>query len=189
MDAYDAIARRTSTRTFKPDPVPRYVIERLLAAAVRAPNHKLTEPWRFVVVTGDAKRRYAELRRAHRAKRFEGRSDDQARQAIEKTYREHLDTPAFVFVLCEVSDDPVRREEDYGATMMAIENLLVAAAADGLGTYVRTGGIMELSEVRALAGAKDGQRIVGIVSVGYLAAPPEPTPRKKPLADLVTWLE
>jgi nitroreductase len=189
MDTYDAISRRASTRSFKPDPVPRYVIERLLAAAVRAPNHKLTEPWRFVVVTGEAKRRYAELRKAHRAKRFEGRTDDQAVRAIEKTYREHLDTPAFIFVLCAVSDDPVRREEDYGATMMAIENLLVAAAADGLGTYVRTGGIMELPEARALAGAPEGQRIVAIVSLGYLAAPPEPTPRKKPLGELVTWLE
>ncbi|HUK64878.1 MAG TPA: nitroreductase family protein, partial [Dongiaceae bacterium] len=65
MDAFDAIARRTSTRTFTPEAVPRYVIERLIAAAVRAPNHKLTEPWRFAVLTGESKRRYAEIRREH----------------------------------------------------------------------------------------------------------------------------
>ena len=62
MDAIDAIQRRTSVRRYRPDPVPRDTIERLLDCAVRAPNHKLTEPWRFAVLTGDAKARFAEIR-------------------------------------------------------------------------------------------------------------------------------
>lgn len=189
MDTFDAIARRASVRSFRPDPLPRHVIERLLAAAVRAPNHKLTEPWRFVVVTGKARVRYAELRRAHRAAKFEGQDTPEARAAIEKTYREHMDTPAFVFVLMELADDEVRREEDYGATMMAIENLLVAAWADGIGSYLRTGGIMNRDDVRDLVGATPAQRLVGIVSLGYLVATPEPTLRRKPMADLVRWLD
>jgi len=187
MDTYDAIARRTSVRAFRPDPVPRYVIERLLAAAVRAPNHKLTEPWRFVVVSGAAKRRYAELRREYRRARFDPPDSEQAAKAAEKTFREHQETPAFIFVLCAVSDDAVRREEDYGAAMMAIENLLIAATADGLGTFVRTGGIMEHPGVKELVGVPEGYRVISIVSLGYLAGQPEPTPRKKPLAELVTW--
>jgi nitroreductase len=188
MDTHDAIARRTSTRNFRPDQLPRHVIERLLAAAVRAPNHKLTEPWRFVVVTGATKERYAEIRRAHRARRFDDPTTPEAQRAIDKTVREHLDTPAFVFVLCAVSDDAVRREEDYGAAMMAIQNLLVAATADGIGTFLRTGGVMEHPDVLALVGALAGFRIVGIVSLGYLASEVEPTPRKKPLSEVVTWL-
>jgi nitroreductase len=189
VDTHDAIARRTSTRAFRPDPVPRYAIERLLAAAVRAPNHKLTEPWRFTVWTGESKRRYAEIKRAHRAKRFPDPAAPEAVKAIEKTTREALETPAFVVVMCAVSDDAVRREEDFGAAMMAIENLLVAAAADGIGTYLRTGGIMEHPEVKTLAGMPEGYRIVGIISLGYLAGTPEPTLRRKPLADVVRWLE
>jgi len=188
MNTHDAIARRTSTRNYRPDALPRHVIERLLAAAVRAPNHKLTEPWRFVVVTGAAKDRYAAIRKAHRAAKFDDPASPDARRAIEKTFREHADTPAFIFVLCAVSDDPVRREEDYGATMMAIQNLLVAATADGIGTFLRTGGIMEHPDVLALVGMPAGYRIVGVVSLGYLAAESEPTPRKKPLSELVTWL-
>jgi nitroreductase len=189
MDTHEAIARRTSSREFKPDPLPRWAVERLLAAAVRAPNHKLTEPWRFVVLTGDARLRYADIRKAHRAKKFDDPSSPEAQKAIEKTYREHQKTPVFVFVLMSLSDDPVRREEDYGAVMMATQNLLVAAAADGIGTWLRTGGIMDLPEVRALVSAKDSERIVGIVSAGYLAGEPEPTPRRKPLGELITWLE
>jgi nitroreductase len=189
MDAFDAIARRTSARSFRPDPVPRYVLERLLAAAVRAPNHKLTEPWRFAVMTGETKRRYAEIRRAHRRARFDPPDDPRAEAAAEKTWREHLATPAFVVVMCKVADDPVRREEDYGAAMMAIENLMIAATADGLGSVVRTGGIMEHPEVRALAQVPEGYRIVGIVSVGYMEGTQEPTPRRFNVADLTAWLD
>ena len=189
MDTNDAIAQRTSTRAFRPDPVPRYAIERLLAAAVRAPNHKLTEPWRFAVLSGESRRRFAEIRRVHRAKRFPDPNAPEAAKAIDKTYQGALATPAFVVVMCAVSEDPVRHEEDYGAVMMAIENLLVAAAADGIGTYLRTGGMMEHPEAKALAGVPDGYRIVGIISLGYLASAPEPTHRKKPLAELVRWMD
>lgn len=187
MDTFDAIARRTSTRTFRDTPLPRHTIERLLAAAVRAPNHKLTEPWRFAVLTGESKRRYAEVRAAFRAEKFKDDQDEQARRA-EKARREALDTPAFVVVMCAESEDAIRREEDYGATMMAIENLLVAAAADGIGSFLRTGKIMDQDAVRALAHVPDGYRVVGIIALGYLATDPEPTPRRKPLADIVEWL-
>lgn len=188
MDTYDAISRRSSTRAFKQEPVPRYQLERLIAAAIRAPNHKLTEPWRFAVLAGAAKQRYAEIRRAHRAKRFADPGEPQAQKAIEKSYREHLETPVFVVAMCAVADDPIRREEDYGATMMAIENLMIAAAADGLGTYLRTGGIMEHPDVKALARVPDGYRIIGIVSLGYPAVEEEPK-RRTSAAELTTWLD
>jgi nitroreductase len=187
MDAYDAIARRTSTRAFTSDPVPRPVIERLLAAAVRAPNHKLTEPWRFAVLTGASRDRFAELKRAHRATRFPEPGAPEAAKAIEKTYREALGTPAFAVVMCAESDDPVRREEDYAATMMATANLLIAATAEGLGTYPRTGGIMTEPAVADLVGLPEGYRIVAVVSLGYPIEPPAPKRRTDP-AEKTTWL-
>ena len=188
MDAYDAIARRASTRSFTAEPVPRPVIERLLAAAVRAPNHKLTEPWRFAVLTGAGARRFAELRRDHRATRFADPGAAEAVRAIEKTYREARDTPAFIIVMCASSDDPVRQEEDFAATMMATENLLIAASAEGLGTYLRTGGIMRDAAVRALAQAPEGHRIVAVVSLGHPGEPPQATRRADP-ATRTVWLD
>jgi nitroreductase len=187
MDAYDAIARRVSTRTFRPEPVPRYLIERLLAAAVRAPNHKLTEPWRFVVLTGEAKRRYAEVRRAHRLRKFPP-DDPKGAASADKQYREAIETPVFIVTLCQVSEDPVQREEDYGAVMMAIENLLIAAQADGLGTYLRTGGILENPELKQLVAVPDRFRIVGVISLGYHTGPEEPR-RRTNAAELTTWME
>ena len=188
MDAHDAIAARTSTRAFADRPVPRAILERLLAAAVRAPNHKLTEPWRFAVLTGKSVARFAELRRAHRATRFPDPASPEAAKAIDKTYREALATPAFLVVMCAVSDDPVRREEDYAATMMAVQNLLIAATAEGVGSYIRTGGILEDAGVRELVQLPAGHRLVAVVSLGYPAAPQEPKKRSDP-AGKTLWLD
>jgi nitroreductase len=52
MDVLTAIHTRHSTGKVKPDPVPRAVIEKLLLAAVQAPNHHKVRPWRFVVLSG-----------------------------------------------------------------------------------------------------------------------------------------
>jgi len=188
MDAFEAIARRTSTRKFRADAVPRPVIARLIAAAVRAPNHKLTEPWRFAVLSGTSARRFADLKRAHRATRFPDPAAPEATRAIDKTYREALETPVFVVVLCAESDDAVRREEDFAAAMMATQNLLVAATAEGLGSYVRTGGIMRDEAVRELVRAPAGHRIVAIVSLGRPAEAAPPTRRSDPEARTV-WLD
>ncbi len=166
MDAYDALLRRVSTRAFQPRPVPRQAIARVLEAAVRAPNHKLTEPWRFAVLTGGSRDRYAAIRRGHREGRFADPSAPEAARAIEKTWREAQGTPAFIVVSCAVSDDAIRREEDLAATWMAVGNLLTAATAEGLGTYVRTGGVLEEPALRELVGAGGSARVVAVVSVG-----------------------
>jgi nitroreductase len=188
MDAIDAIQRRVSVRRFRPDPVPRETIARLLDSAVRAPNHKLTEPWRFAVLTGEARQRLAELRARHRLRRYADPGSDEARAAGEKMRRETAETPAFLVVMCATSADEITREEDYAAAMMATALLMVAAESLGLGTYLRTGGIMRDPDVAALAGLEPGFRIVGIVSLGYPAAE-EPPRRRRPAAAMTRWVE
>ena len=187
MDALTAIRRRTSVRRFRPDLIPRETIETLLECAVRAPNHKLTEPWRFAVLTDAARDRFAELRARQRLTKFPDPTSDEARTATEKMRRETEETPALIVVMCAVSDDPKRREEDYAAAMMATANLLIAAASLGLGTYIRTGGIMQDPDVTALAGLEPGFRIVGIVSLGYPEAD-EPPRRRRPASELTRWV-
>jgi nitroreductase len=188
MDAIDAIQHRTSVRRFRPEPVPHDTIARLLDCAVRAPNHKLTEPWRFAVLTGSAVTRLAELRARHRLKRYADPAAPEAQAGMEKVRRETEQTPAFVVVMCAVSPDEITREEDYAAAMMATGNLLIAAESLGLGTYLKTGGIMRDPELAALAGLPDGFRIVAVVSLGVPAAE-EPPRRRRPAAELTRWVE
>jgi nitroreductase len=188
MDAIDAIQRRTSVRRFRPDPVPRQIVESLLECAVRAPNHKLTEPWRWVVLTGAARDRYADLRAGHRLARYADPASAEAREAAKKQREEALSTPAFIVALVAVSEDETRREEDYAAVMMAIANLMIASEALGLGTYLRTGGIMRDPGVTSLVGLPDGYRIAGILSLGY-PQEVEARRRRRPAAELTRWVE
>jgi len=188
MDAIDAIQRRTSVRRFRPDAVPRETIARLLDCAVRAPNHKLTEPWRFAVLTGAARSQFAELRARHRLKRYSNPGSEEARAGFEKVRRETEETPAFIVVMCAVDPDELTREEDYAAAMMATATLLIAAESLGIGTYLKTGGIMRDPEVASLVGLEDGFRIVAVVSLGYPAGD-EPPRRRRPAADLTRWIE
>jgi nitroreductase len=188
MDAIEAIQRRTSVRRFRPDPVPREIVARLLDCAVRAPNHKLTEPWRFAVLTGAARTRLAELRARHRLKRYADPESDEARAGAEKVRRETEDTPAFVVVMCAVNPDELTREEDYAAAMMATANLITAAQSLELGTYIKTGGIMRDPGLAAVVGLENGFRIVAVVSLGYPAGEEAPR-RRRPAVELTRWVD
>jgi nitroreductase len=188
MDAIDAIQRRTSVRRFQPQPVARQTIEQLLECAVRAPNHKLTEPWRFAVLTGAARDRFAEIRARHRLKRFTDPDSAEALAGADKVRREALGTPAFVVIMCAVNPDEITREEDYAAAMMATENLIIAAQSLGLGTYLRTGGVMRDTALAELARLPDGFRVVGVVSLGY-PDQSDPPRRRRPVNELTQWLD
>jgi nitroreductase len=188
MDAITAINRRTSVRRFRSDPVPRETVERLLDCAVRAPNHKLTEPWRFTVLTGRARDRLAEIRAQHRLKRYSDPATPEALAGADKVRRESRETPVYIVAMAAVSPDEITREEDYAATMMAIANLMIAAESLGLGTYLKSGGVMRDTELVELVGVPQKFRVVGLISLGY-PAEQDPPRRRKPAAELTRWVE
>ena len=188
MDAIDAIQRRTSVRRYRPDPVARETLERLLECAVRAPNHKLTEPWRFAVLTGGAKARLAEIRAGHRLRKAEDPASEEARARADKARRDTLEAPAVLVVMARTSQDDITREEDYAAVMMATANLMTAARSLGLGTYLKTGGVMSDPALAELIGLPENYRVVGILSVGYPVEPEAPR-RLRPASELTSWLE
>jgi nitroreductase len=188
MDVFEAIERRGSVKAFESRAVPRAQIERLLEAAIRAPNHRLTEPWGFHVVRGESKRRLAELRRELRARKFEDPDAPEVRKSLEKAYRDAAEVPAIIVVTTAVAEDPVQREEDYAATWCAIENLLLSATALGLGTYVRTGALIGDGRLREILDLHDDRRPVAAVYLGYPAEPPKLKPRT-PAAQKTRWLD
>jgi nitroreductase len=90
--------------------------------------------------------------------------------------------------MARTSEDEVRREEDYAAVMMATANLMTAAQSLGLGTYLKTGGVMGEPALAELVGLPDSYRVVGILSVGY-PVEAEPPRRRRPAGELTSWLE
>src|ERR1051325_10336957 len=140
MDVSEAIRARRSIKRFADRPVSREEIESLLAAATLAPNHRLTQPWRFYVLGPEARYAYGRALGERKARKLE---DPEAARAMRETVaQEHRAVPCMIAAAVVHSDDPEVREEDYAAAMMAILNLSLAAVDLGLGTHIKTGGVM-----------------------------------------------
>ena len=185
MHTSDAIKSRRSVKRFAERAVSRREIESLLDAATLAPNHKLTQPWRFYVLGPEARYAYGLALGARKAKKVE---DPAAGAKLRETVgAEHRALPGMIAVAVMNSDNPETREEDYAAAMMAVQNILLTAVVHGLGTHIKTGSVMSDPAARAAVGVPDDQRIVAIANVG---APAEEVPAKKrePAAAFTTWL-
>lgn len=179
-----AILSRRSVGRVSPDPLPRDVVEELLAAAASAPNHHLTGPWRFIVLAGDARREVGEAHaRAARRER-----PDFTDEAFDKDSRRLERAPVVIVCCVSPGDDPVKAREDRDAVAAAIENLLLAAQARGLGAMWRTGAMADEPEVRDALGLAPRDAIVGFVYLGRPVGPPSATgPPRGSVADLTTW--
>ena len=184
MELDDAIRARRSIKRFTDREITRHAIERLLAAAVYAPNHRTTQPWRFYVLGPEARRAYGAALGARKAKKVE--DPEAARAVVAKVEATEAAIPAVIGVAMVVDENPEIREEDYAATMMAVQNLMLAATAIGLGTHLKTGAVMDDPRARAAVGVPDGQRLVALIQLGEPAELPPEKPRR-PASELTTW--
>jgi nitroreductase len=185
MDLHEAIRARRSVRAFTDRAIRREEIEQLLDAAVQAPNHRLTQPWRFYVLGPEARRAYGAVLGTRKAKKVE---DPAAAQAIiDKVANAGASLPAQIAVAMTLAESPEVREEDYAATMMAVQNMLLTARSLGLATHLKSGAVMEDPRARAALGVSDGERIVVLIDLGEPSELPEGKPRRAS-AEVTTWL-
>jgi nitroreductase len=177
----DLVRRRRTSLLVDPErPVPDAVIDELIDAATWAPNHKRTWPWRFTVLTGDARARFG----AALGDAAETVGLPEAKVAKLRT--KYLRSPVLllVWVARNPGDDPVRMREDRDATAAAVQNLLLAATARGLASYWGS-----LPEVLVPA----GRQAVGMIDVDpvaliYLGWPTSEVPAPSRPDPEVTWL-
>jgi nitroreductase len=186
MNLSDAITQRRSIKKFLDRPVARDDIEALLDAAVLAPNHHLTQPWRFHVLGRGARRRYGLALGDRKAKKLT--DPEQAASVREKTAAEYEAFPALIAVAMTLHENAETREEDYAAVMQAVAYLMLAAVDRGLGTHMRTGAVLEDPAARAGIGALEGERVVALVSVGVPAELP-PAKERVGAAELTRWMD
>jgi nitroreductase len=184
MHVPEAISSRRSIKRFTDRPVTREQIEILLSCAVAAPNHRLTQPWRFYVLGPDARHAYGLALGDRKAKKIE--DPELARTTRDTVAVEHRALPAMLAIAVVENENPEIREEDYAAAMMAIQNLSLAAVAVGLGTHIKSGAVMADPAARAAVGVKDNERIVAIVNVGEPAEFPAPK-KREPATAFTVW--
>ena len=185
MEVLEAIHTRHSVGKVKPDPVPRELIETLLAAAVQAPNHYKVRPWRFVVVTGAAREKLGEVM----AESLEEEHPEYPPKAFEKERGKPLRSPVLIAVgVDKPSEEKVLELENICATAAAVENLLLAAHALGLGAKWRTGGPEMDPKVKEFLGFEADEHLIAFIYVGYPEF--EAAPAERPsFEDRTTWME
>jgi len=185
MNIIDAIAARRSVRKFTDRTPTREELEQIIQAATLAPIHRLTNPWRFYVLGPEARAGYGLALGNRKAKKA---TDDAHAESIRKaTSDEHRAQPCMVIVAMSLNENPEIREEDYASTMMATQNLCLAAVELGLGTHIRSGAIMDDPAARSAVGVPEGERIVAVLTVGTPAEVPEPKARRA-AAEVTHWV-
>ena len=139
---YEAFFKRRSVRCFREEPVPEEVLNRILEATRWAPSAGNTQPWHFVVVTEvDVKREIAEICTEYGRKQWEEFPPEVARYLAARGGSWDKSTMAKIPVLvavCYELPKRMRHELVLGSVWAAIENLLLAATAEGLGSCIYT---------------------------------------------------
>lgn len=183
MELSDALRNRRSVRRFTAEPVPDGTIEEIIQYAPWVPNHHVSEPWRFVVVTGDSLQALADLRaQAVFAKR---QGQEGAQERAERARQEFMQTSHVIVLVQKLDPQPVRREEDYAAMAMAAYNLMLAAWERGVGSYWNTGPLIDDTDVRHWLKLADDERSIGFLRMGW----PEivPVQRRTAAQDRTEW--
>jgi nitroreductase len=169
VDVETAIRTRRTHKAYRTEAVDRRTLEELLELARWAPNHNLTNPWRFRVLGPRS------LERLKAAAGPEGASKlDRA--------------PTLVVCSCALSGDEVQDEEDLLATACAAYIVLLSAHARGLAGYWRTPEVLRTPEGRAAVGLPDGERFIGLLHLGR-PVQEQRVPERAPPEQVVEFLD
>ena len=170
---HEALRSRRTVHNFDNDrAVPDEVLHRAIEAATYAPNHKMTEPWRFRRLGTDAIEAIASLNAASIA--------DPAKAAAKA--KRWADIRNWLVVTSRITPgDDLLTREDYAATCCAVQNMQLSFAADGIGTKWTSGDIQRTPEFERICGVDgDAECVCGVIWYGYAADGAAPAaPRRK----------
>ena len=185
-----AIVERRTVKQFAPRPVPRELIAHLIKMAVWAPNHRLTEPWRFYVLDGASRADLGRIAADVTRQKMSGADAATVERKAEDAAAGWTSVPVLLYVTMVMDPRPDVDLENYGAVCCAIQNLSLAAHVHGLGTSWSSGAVAEAPALRVRAGAGENERMVGLLRIGYPDPnAPRPISRRAPAEALTVWLD
>ncbi len=166
-------------------PIPEEIIRQLLENANWAPTHKNTEPWRFVIFSGNGLKKLAEFQAALYKKNSGERYKEEKFEKLLKTPTEC----SHVIALCmkRSLDVNIPEIEEIAAVACAVQNLYLSACAYGLGGYWGTGGITYDEEAKPFFSLGEKDRLMGFFYLGFVRVP-SPKGFRKPVEDKIIWV-
>lgn len=198
MELFEAIRSRRSIRRYRPEPVPQGVIVRLLEAACWAPSAHNRQPWRFAVIAdAEVKERLARAMGARLRADLErdGLPPEVIEKDVARSYARITGAPVVILVALTLADmdvypDPWRSQAEWTMAVqsvaMAVQNLLLAAHAEGLGACWMCAPLFCPDVVKAALDLPEDWQPQVLITLGY----PAELPREKgraPLASRVVY--
>jgi nitroreductase len=190
LEVNRAIETRQSIGRVRQDPVPRELVEKILESAVHAPNHKLTEPWRFHVFIGKGRGEFARARAelARLQARAEGEEEEFAAGRISRERKKAFRAPVVIAVISKGGRDEVETLENYAACAAAVQNMQLAAHSLGLATIWRTGTFAYHPYMRDFFELEEKDKIAAYLYLGYPDMSERPR-RREPASSKTVWHE
>ncbi len=168
MDLFEAIQNRRSIGKVKPDPIDQATIKKLLEAAAWAPSHYKTEPWKFFILTGEGRRPLGRTLAEIASEGMENPLSEENQTILKKQEDKPFRAPLIIAVAVMPSANPkVIEIEEIGAVNAAIQNMLLAAHALGLGAIWRTGQPTYHAKMNKLFGLREQDGLLGFIYIGY----------------------
>jgi len=159
LDALEALQKRTaSPRLVEPMPGADE-LEAIYKAGLRAPDHGMLRPWRFLVVQGEAREKLGQM--------FVEAMQPESEEQRTKLLNAPLRAPLVIIAVAEIQEHPkVPPVEQISAVAAAIQNMSVAIHALGYSSIWRTGSVAFHDGVKQSLGFKSHDEIVGLLYVG-----------------------
>lgn len=175
--------RTVKPASFNNEPVPEEVIRQMLENARWAPTHALTQPWRFVVLSGEALQRFAAMREQLY------KEDTPPEKFNENKFRklsEQLLASRYTILIGmqRQATEKIPEWEEIAAVACAVQNMQLTAFAYGVSTFWSTGGMIGHPAVKQFMGLGETGRCLGLLYVGKSDLLAEDTPRR-PVAEIV----
>jgi nitroreductase len=172
VDVDTAVRTRRTHKAFGPEPIDAATLRELFELARWAPNHRLTNPWRFSVLGRES--------RAELAREAELLTPGSARK---------LDrAPTLVVASARMEGDPNERLEDLLATAIAAYLVLLGAHARGLAGYWRTLPLLDTPAVRTALEIAADEQPIGLLHLGH-AAQDQRSPERAAVDEIVSFLD
>ena len=182
VTVYEAIHNRRMNNEFTEVVPSRESLQRMLDAAVWAPNHRLTNPWRFFVLEKGGQKRAEVAQLAYDnlfARSGNHENADGSRQRV-------LDSPGLIYVYSVPADSEEMTQENYAAACCAVQNLLLAAVAEGLAGDWSTGNTTRHPALAETLGGEPDWTMVGALFIGQPARPSASV--RAPADEVTAWL-
>lgn len=165
----DVLRQRRTVNSFESEVPPTTIIDAAIELATWAPNHRKTEPWRFLKLGPQTAAAVTELNAGLVTTNKGAEAGDAKRKQWSRV-------PGWLVVTCQRSADPLLQEEDYAACCCAIQNLSLALWSAGIGSKWLTGDVTRDPEFFRLLGLDAAQvRVVGVIWYGFPQAIPQQT--------------